>query len=702
MARASTTTRTRAAAPPAEMNDGSTAGKELTVQHGGSAPAANDGPKTVAQQNKEKLQKVLAELAKRASDYEPLLRAHNIPFDVFTAILQQALIKVPFTLKCTTASILQACMRAAADGLFPDGDECALVPFKNGQTNTYEATYVPGYKGMLKCAYAMHDGTGAKVYMDVDVDVIYEGEEGHFKVRKGTDPSLTFEPPLNRDINKKVVGAYAVVRTNNGGVFVEVIGEMELGKIANVSKAKGGPRGTWGAEMHKKGPLRRLLKRTPKDQRLARLMVHDEEAYLPGGLAEVEGDVNGIPDDKLFEDTAHQVEDQRPRESDPDAVARARADLMAAETEAQLDEVVELIGKASGAFTPETMEELLRNAQTLRMAKFGGAEGGADQEFVAEGPTTVHDDVQDADFVQEGHEDDDAEAEGLRAASEAQDRLDAELAAARPTETDGAPSAPSEPATSASATPASTASPAASSSSPGSSRPPSGGWKEAPAERRVSPAQAMLDGGVHFKEGIGQNGHGQIPYFNDDDEIVGWAKPDLDIPTRPMGGAPAAAEREAPSTSTTTTTSRAAASAEPAAPAGTATTASRSEPQIRSTPEDRQEEPPPVESADAYGEEEEDGYGEETPKPAVFRLKVKPADPPREYADPVEWRDAIIYKMSSLKGNAAAFPRWWGDNKEFVIEALQHDRKAAGRVIVTAVTYKLPGAAELVDQYGPF
>jgi recombination protein RecT len=697
MARQAAATKEKTDAPAAQMADASNAGKEMTVSNG----APPSGPKTVAQENKEKLKKVIAELAKRAEDYQPLLAAHNIPWDVFTAIIQQALIKVPFTLKCTTASILQACMRAAADGLLPDGDECALVPFKNTQINAYEATYVPGYKGMLKCAYAMHDGTGAKVYQDVDLDVIYEGEEGFFKVRKGTDPSLTFEPPLNRDINKPVIGAYAVVRTNNGGVFVEVIGQMELAKIANVSKAKSGPRSTWGAEMHKKGPLRRLLKRTPKDQRLTRLIAHDEEAYLPDAASVVDGDATDIPDTALFDDIAHHVADAGPdedalRRSRMEAAqAQARADMMESDTEEKLDAVIAKIEEAADYFGSEITAALLENAESLRMARFGGSMGGGEDSGATEGDA---EDQEAGDVVTQPSTDTSSGESPSETATTTAPTSPTEGSSERPTETASAPSAAPSPDSSASATDASTGSPAAT-STPGApaNKSPAGAaprWKEAPADRRMTPAQLMLEGeevGAHFKAGIAPNANGQVPYFNGNDEIIGWGKPDLDIPTLQAGEILSHGKNE------TVIVGTIGVGADKQMDAADL-------PQVRTNPEDRQDpqaaaQPDPKSEPSAQPDDD-DGYGEEeSPK---LRIKSHPEKPAIEYRDAVEWKDAVIFKMGALRPKQLSLQRWWADNRPFVEEALKINPKVAGRVVTQAVVDKLDGAGDLVAQYGPF
>jgi recombination protein RecT len=598
---------------------------------------------------------------------------HNGPWDYFVSILKHAIVRSLGSkndiLLCTTASILEAAARCAKDGLMPDGRQAALVKFAT------TCTYMPMYGGMLDVAYSMQV-EGQMVYRDIEVEVIYEGEEAHFQYQRGDGGFIRFTPPLDRDIDKEIVGAYAIVRVYPDGVFREVMGKKDLAKVRAVSRAKSGPNKDWPGEMAKKAPLRRILKRTPRDNRLKQVLDHDDDTYLPSAS---EADETGahIPNEALFEDKRH--EPTPPADDNAsELVVKARSDMMACETEDQLDGIIEQVQKATntgkrakkGFFTEAERDELLANAATLREHRWPKA----------------------------GHE---AElADGEEVAAELRE-------AARPTETENAQPAGPGPGTSGSASPASPASPGPKESGPSTlagptnggspgSEAPSGaagapssftnnshlrqGFEMAPPERRMTPQEAILadpSEDVHFKTGFTPNAAGQIPFFNGRNEIIGFAKPDLDIPVRDREASPPA---PAP----------AAAAAPATAPAGPA-----EQPQIRENPEDRRA---PGEEA---AEEEEDGYGaaaEEKPVHVVYYLKTHPTKPPAEFTDPVEWRDAMLFKMNALK--EAVAPVWWGDNVEFVEAALSSAAPQAGRVLKTAADRKLPGATALLEKHG--
>ncbi len=651
-----------------EMNPGDNTGQEL---------ATTGGAMTQAQYRKAKTKKILEALHAKAQSYTPLLDAHGIAWEVFIAIIQQALLKVPSLLDCTTESFLAACMKCATDGLMPDGDEASITPFKK------IATYVPGYKGMLKCAYAMQDGMGAKVYRDVDVDVVYEGEEALISYQKGTDPWLKFAPPLNRDIEKPVVAAYAVVRTNNGGIYIELIGQKELRKIAGVNKSTNGPRAMWGAQMDMKGPLRRLLKRTPKDQRLVTMLRHDEDAYIDNAAQLVDGDAVDIPNAALFDDTRHVPADEgkvTPQDvagTDDEAseiVLAMQSDLMATETEEALDKVIAKVKKTAKSKISDADRALvLDGAEKLRAHRWPKQE--PDQSHQAdleegEGFANEHGEAvlteADEGFVQVG--------DTQIAPGETHELTEADkqvIIAARQAPQGGGTGAPSNPAADAERKLGTEV---------GKKTIGETIYEVAPADRRMTPQEAILadpEEGVHFIEGISQNASGQVPYFNGDEQIIGWAKPDLDIPTRAAGAAPKAA------------------------PVSSGSPAGNQSAQITSQPEDRQD------PAQANQGDDDDGYGEEEEQATagadstpIYYVRVSPTKDPVQYTDAVEWRDAMLFKINALRADVG--PRWWEDNRQYVIDAMPTAKPQAGRVAVVAVSKHWPGAKEIVDNFGPF
>ena len=84
-----------------------------------------------------------AQLEKRASELSRALPAH-MPAERFIRVVLTACQLNPDLLACDRTSLWNACMRAAQDGLLPDGREGAIVPYKD------KAQWMPMTQGLLK------------------------------------------------------------------------------------------------------------------------------------------------------------------------------------------------------------------------------------------------------------------------------------------------------------------------------------------------------------------------------------------------------------------------------------------------------------------------------------------------------------------------------------------------------------------------
>src|SRR5215831_21161121 len=68
------------------------------------------------------------DLTSMESQFAMALPAH-IPVERFTRVVMTAVQNNMKLLRCTRQSLFNACMKAAQDGLLPDGREGAIVPF---------------------------------------------------------------------------------------------------------------------------------------------------------------------------------------------------------------------------------------------------------------------------------------------------------------------------------------------------------------------------------------------------------------------------------------------------------------------------------------------------------------------------------------------------------------------------------------------
>jgi phage RecT family recombinase len=708
---------TRTAAPAMELAEDRVDGQDVVVYEGGG--------QTVAQQRKARTGALIAAFDKRRADYETFLNAYGISFEVFTAVIKQALVKQPDLLDCSAGSVLQAALMCAKDGLVPDGKRAAITKFGN------VATYQPMYEGMLEIAYDVRDAAGNMVYRDVEVDVVYKGEEELFEYRRGDDGYIRFSPPLDRDITAEIAGAYCIIRTTNGGVFREVIGGKELKKIRAVSKAKKGPNVDWPAQMAKKAPLRRLLKITPKNARLQQAMTHDENSYL----TEVPGPESAAPQighDQLFDDKAVHVaaggETVVEAEVEPvDALSHARALLMECESAEQLESTIGYINAAPefAGLSAEDRESLAKNAQVMAQ-RFGAADITAptDHEIAApEKPRKprksraekiAHPDTESggtgvaADAVHEpeaavdpvtGEVVDDPAALGgsggsyVRAVAPVIETVADDFMAGPdtpPVITDASFEEIDE-------TPARVGGPKV----------------EAKAEPKVTPAEAAATGDFYMLSTDTPNASKQRPYYDEKGQIRGYALDSQGIrvldahPNQPQA-APAASDR--PYTLSgdpwengikpayIAGVARAKAGKNNALPEFDSHEAAAShfaQPEIRRNPEDRvdpaQAAPPEQSKAEAA---DEYGAGET----AVLRGKFRPSDPAKEYTDPALWMADMLNKLQTVSEQGR--PMWFADNLQFIREAHAVAPEKAMRILAVAAAHKLPGAAEAVQDLG--
>lgn len=195
----------------------------------------------------------------------------HIDAEKFVRILQTAVSTTPALVTATRASLFAACMKAAQDGLLPDGREAALVTFKTN--GTVVAQYMPMIGGILKklrnsgelatiTAQIIHKNEVFEYFID------HEGE--HFK-----------HVPMFFGDRGECIGAYALARMKDGSIYIEVMNNDQIEAVKKVSRSRdSGPwAGPFQDEMKKKTVLRRLAKRMPSSTDIDMTFANDDEDY---------------------------------------------------------------------------------------------------------------------------------------------------------------------------------------------------------------------------------------------------------------------------------------------------------------------------------------------------------------------------------------------------------------------------------------
>lgn len=209
----------------------------------------------------------------------------------FIRVVLNAVLANPQLLDASRASLISACMKAAQDGLLPDGREAVLniynTKVKQGNREVWEqrAQYLPMVGGLIKKLYA----SGEVTY--IDAAVVYKGDV--FKFQRGDEPKLVHEPAMDyaeSDLDKGdpiVVAAYAVAKLKNGEIKREVMTRRDIDKVRAASKsADSGPWKTWFSEMAIKSVLKRINKQLPHSDAFEELAQYDNMAMGYTGLGE--------------------------------------------------------------------------------------------------------------------------------------------------------------------------------------------------------------------------------------------------------------------------------------------------------------------------------------------------------------------------------------------------------------------------------
>lgn len=209
----------------------------------------------------------------------------SVSVDRFTRTTLTAIQQTPELLECEAISLYNAVVRAAQDGLMPDGREGVISPY-NVNVGTKEDPRWQKKAQWMPMAYGIIKRLG-KAGIYVDTQVVCENDV--FEEIMGDDAKIIHKkPPLGQD-RSKMVGVYAIATLADGQKLREVMDMSDIERIQAASKSgesKSGPWGKWKDEMARKSVLRRLSKRCPIPdeslEELTRRLNDDEiEAQTP-------------------------------------------------------------------------------------------------------------------------------------------------------------------------------------------------------------------------------------------------------------------------------------------------------------------------------------------------------------------------------------------------------------------------------------
>lgn len=213
-----------------------------------------------------------ADLTKLEQQFASALPAH-MPVERFMRVVMTAIQNNPTLLKCSRQSLFNACMKAAQDGLLPDGREGAIVPFdseKGGDT----ASWLPMIYGLRKKA------RNSGELSDWFAEVVHEGDE--FEYQKGDNPFIFHRPAKTGGRTRPVTHAYSIAIYKDGSKSREVMNIDQIEEVRQrFSRAKKGP---WSdpvlyPEMCRKTVARLHAKQLPMSTDLDTVLRRDDDLY---------------------------------------------------------------------------------------------------------------------------------------------------------------------------------------------------------------------------------------------------------------------------------------------------------------------------------------------------------------------------------------------------------------------------------------
>ena len=266
----------------------------------------------------------------------------HMPLERFMRVVQTAVNGTPDLLNADRASLFEACMKAAQDGLLPDGRDGALViyntkvPGKDGEKDRWikKVQWMPMVGGLMK--KARNSGDIALI----TTGCVWGGDKFRYWIDDEGE-HLLYEPGEKQDMNIFVC-AFAMAKLKDGTVYALRVTPADVAKVRNASKAKDGPAwSNWFDQMACKVAFRRLYKRLPSSSDLDDVIRNDDELYDFGGKD---------PEAVSFQPVKNPLKDEAPKTIEHNADETGGAETGTGETDgnAELEEndlVIELDGK---------------------------------------------------------------------------------------------------------------------------------------------------------------------------------------------------------------------------------------------------------------------------------------------------------------------------------------------------------------------
>jgi recombination protein RecT len=215
-------------------------------------------------------EKFRMQIGQLRNDIAGLTGAQNV--DKFVRVCLNAVQANPGVLNADRRSLLLSCLRAAQDGLLPDGREAVLNVFKTKQGEQYveKVQYMPMAYGLVQKIYE----AGA-----TSVDAVAVKERDVFEYERGDSPKIKHVPYQGTDDPGDVVSAYAIVKLKTGDIKREVMFRRDIETVRSKSRARDGM--MWKDFYDQaaiKSVIHRIVKQLPRSESLDAAIASDNLA----------------------------------------------------------------------------------------------------------------------------------------------------------------------------------------------------------------------------------------------------------------------------------------------------------------------------------------------------------------------------------------------------------------------------------------
>lgn len=299
---------------------------------------------TVQQQRANEMTVLRQTIGKMESQIKMALPAH-IPVEKFHRVAVTAISSNPDLLNVDRTSLFGALMKAAQDGLLPDGREGAIVPFKG------KASWMPMVAGIMKKV------RNSGEIVDWNAHAVYENDEFDFLL--GDDQRIYHKPTMSEP--GQVIGAYSIVKLKDGTISRDFMPRWRIEKAREQGMAKNSLQ--WTA-FYDEGAIKTVIKhhakRLPQSTDVEAVFERDDMMALNASkasaalLSSVGNDAPIEPSEPAsrLDALEHQIQGETVDQETGEVTQEGRSDAeMGEATHPAQDAAADLIGRADAAST---------------------------------------------------------------------------------------------------------------------------------------------------------------------------------------------------------------------------------------------------------------------------------------------------------------------------------------------------------------